>query len=218
MKNPWLEIPLSDYEGHMALPEVGQATLLADIFADLLNRYQPNSVAVLGCAGGNGFERIPTTTRVVAIDLNQSYMDQLAERFCRRIQRLELIVGDVQTDELRFSPVDLVYAGLIFEYVDVEIVLARLSSLVRPGGILGTVVQLEDSSIQKVTPSPFRSLENLSSFMKTVTPSQLRHLAEQHRFREVRSRFENASGGKVLAVQEFSQSIATNPRNEAGLI
>ncbi len=39
--------------------------------------------------------------------------------------------------------------------------------------------------------------------MKTVTPSQLKHSAEQHRFRELRSGFENASGGKVLAVQEF---------------
>ena len=32
MKNPWFEIPLSDYEGHMDSPEVAQATLLADLF------------------------------------------------------------------------------------------------------------------------------------------------------------------------------------------
>ena len=27
--NPWLTIPLADYEAHMALPQVGQAQLLA---------------------------------------------------------------------------------------------------------------------------------------------------------------------------------------------
>jgi hypothetical protein len=30
--NPWLHIPLADYEGHMALPEIGQACMLADQF------------------------------------------------------------------------------------------------------------------------------------------------------------------------------------------
>jgi len=28
--SPWLEIPLADYEGHMALPEIAQARMLAD--------------------------------------------------------------------------------------------------------------------------------------------------------------------------------------------
>jgi len=31
--NPWLTIPLADYEAHMTLPQVGQARLLADLFA-----------------------------------------------------------------------------------------------------------------------------------------------------------------------------------------
>jgi hypothetical protein len=36
MKNPWLDIPLADDEGHMALPYVAQAELLSDIIADAL--------------------------------------------------------------------------------------------------------------------------------------------------------------------------------------
>jgi hypothetical protein len=28
MRKPWLDIPLSEYEGHMALPAVGQAEML----------------------------------------------------------------------------------------------------------------------------------------------------------------------------------------------
>lgn len=29
MTNPWVAIPLADYEGHMASPAVGQAEMLA---------------------------------------------------------------------------------------------------------------------------------------------------------------------------------------------
>ena len=43
--NPWLTIPLADYEAHMALPQVGQAQLLADLFAALVLEYvEPESV------------------------------------------------------------------------------------------------------------------------------------------------------------------------------
>ena len=30
MSNPWLDIPLADYEAHMALPSIGQSRLIAD--------------------------------------------------------------------------------------------------------------------------------------------------------------------------------------------
>ena len=31
MTQPWLQIPLADYEAHMALPDIGQAQMLADL-------------------------------------------------------------------------------------------------------------------------------------------------------------------------------------------
>jgi hypothetical protein len=30
--DPWINIPLGDYEGHMSLPSIGQARMLADEF------------------------------------------------------------------------------------------------------------------------------------------------------------------------------------------
>ncbi len=39
LRDPWLQVPLAEYEGHMALPEVAQAQLLADGFECLLQRY-----------------------------------------------------------------------------------------------------------------------------------------------------------------------------------
>jgi hypothetical protein len=58
MSNPWFDIPLEDYESHMSLPTVGQGQLIARQMEDLVLEHEPASVAVIGCAGGNGFERL----------------------------------------------------------------------------------------------------------------------------------------------------------------
>ena len=67
MKNPWLRIPASDYEAHMALPDVGQAQAIRKLMASALKEYTPASLAVIGCTPGNGLEHVaPTHTgRVV---------------------------------------------------------------------------------------------------------------------------------------------------------
>ena len=74
--NPWLTIPLADYEAHMALPQVGQARLLADLFAAELRVGSPSSVAVLGCAGGNGFEFRVLGARTVTATGGKSFAVQ----------------------------------------------------------------------------------------------------------------------------------------------
>jgi SAM-dependent methyltransferase len=93
-----MHIPLADYEDHMALAEVAQAQVLSGIFAEVLKEHAPRSVAVLGCAGGNGFTEIdPTITpRVVGVDINPDYIAQTRARFQNRIPTLELFVGDIQ--------------------------------------------------------------------------------------------------------------------------
>jgi len=129
MNNPWLNVSLADYEGHMALPGIEQAQLLSDIFADVLARFSPCSVAVVGCAGGNGFDRIPPAIlRVVGVDLNPHFVAETEARFGDRIENLELMVGDIQSHKVRFAPVDLIFLGLILDYVNAESVLNH-----RPG-------------------------------------------------------------------------------------
>ena len=60
--SPWLDIPLADYEGHMALPEIAQARMLADELESAVRQHAPSSVAIIGCSGGNGFVRLIGTT------------------------------------------------------------------------------------------------------------------------------------------------------------
>ncbi len=58
MRNPSLDIPLQDYEGHMSDPSIGQAAMLANQLELLLELRMPSSIAIIGCAGGNGLDRI----------------------------------------------------------------------------------------------------------------------------------------------------------------
>jgi ubiquinone/menaquinone biosynthesis C-methylase UbiE len=109
MKNPWLQIPASDYEAHMALPEVAQAQALSKLMASALVQYTPASLAVIGCTTGNGFEHINTayTHRVVGIDINPAYLEILETRFGERIPGLELVEADVTARGFRIDPVSL---------------------------------------------------------------------------------------------------------------
>lgn len=205
MGNPWLDIPLEEYEGHMALPAIAQAKLLADQFERLMARHLPASVAVIGCAGGNGFDRIDPgrIKRVVAIDVNPAYVGITGARYSRRFSALELLCADVQSESLRFEPVDFMYAALIFEFVDVSLALRSMSRNCRQGTILATVLQLPSPGEQPVSPSPFRSLDALAPAMTLVAPEDLRQLAIAAGFVSLDTESAAAPSGKSFCVQVF---------------
>lgn len=204
MRNPWLDIPLADYEAHMGLPSVGQARLLARIFGETLKEYSPSSVALLGCAGGNGLEHVWETAveRVVCIDINPDYVEATRMRYRNRIRALELFVGDLQVDSFPFRPVDLAFAGLLLEYVDVAAVLPGIHAMLRPGGLLVAVLQMP-GRLPEVTPSPFGSLGSLSTIMNLVDPAGLGALAVEAGFEPLDAKVVKAAGGKRFHVQPF---------------
>jgi hypothetical protein len=76
---PWLKIPAEDYESHMSLPDVAQAQALNSLMASALKVYRPDSIAVMGCTTGNGFEHIDQshTHRVIGVDINTAYLSAL---------------------------------------------------------------------------------------------------------------------------------------------
>jgi hypothetical protein len=175
VSSPWLRIPLAEYEGHMALPSIGQAQMLADRFSSLVTRCKPASVAMIGCAGGNGLDRaaLGSVTRVVAVDINSDYAEKTRLRYAGKISELEVYCADVQSELLRFERVELIYAALIFEYVDVPATLATLRRNCRVNGMLATVLQFPHADEDNVSPSPFASLRLLAPVMKLVSPREL---------------------------------------------
>jgi trans-aconitate methyltransferase len=179
MCTPWQEIPLLDYEAHMSLPSVGQAGMLADQLAQLIERHTPTSVAIIGCAGGNGLERIDSTRveRVVAIDINPEYVAATERRHADQSANLDCRCADVQSETLLFDPVELIYAALIFEYVDIAATFATLKRNLQPGGTVAVILQLPHSDQHAVSASPYRSLDKLVPAMKLVELDELRSYA-----------------------------------------
>jgi hypothetical protein len=205
MRNPWLDIPLAEYEGHMVLPHVAQARLIGDVFEQLLRQHAPDSVAVLGCAGGNGFERIVpgVTSRVVAVDLNAAYADALRSRFTGRFEHLEVMVGDVQRDVLMIQPVALIFAALLLEYVDTDVVLPRMRTWLQDGGVLATMVQLPSETLAEVSPTPYASIQALAPVMRLVPPSQVSAAAARSRLAPIAAYDKATPSGKRFQVQLF---------------
>ena len=146
MSNPWLNIPLADYEGHMRSDEVQQLEALSELFAAALERYQPTSVAVLG-VGGNGLDRIDSriTKRVVGLDFNPNYLDEARKRYGGACN-LSLHRVDLTEEQVELEPVHLVHAALIFEHAGIDRCLENAVSLVDSGGALCVVLQLPSHS------------------------------------------------------------------------
>jgi SAM-dependent methyltransferase len=207
MRSPWLDIPLADYEGHMALPGIGQSDLLATQFSDLLTLWAPASAAVIGCAGGNGFDRVrvAVTQRLVGIDINPHYLRELSYRYAAVIPGLELYVRDIQEPVERIAPVELIYAALVFEYVDPVPALRNLKSICRPEGVLATVLQLPSDGSPPVSESPFDTLKELGPTMRLLSPDTLADCATAAGFALQSSRTIALSSGKKFALQVFKR-------------
>jgi len=175
MNNPWLKISLDDYESHMSLPSIAQAQYLSSFLEKLLNSYNPQSLALIGCAGGNGLEKINPSQiqKVVCVDINSGFIETAKKRFVSVFKNIEFVTADIVSDECRFSPVELIFAGLLFEYVDNSAALNNIIKHLEPNGKLAVILQLPNPDIPEVSPSPFNSLEKLIELFSFVSPDKL---------------------------------------------
>ena len=183
MSNPWLSLPLNDYEGHMQSPEVGQLAVLADLFAEALAICRPRSVAVLGVAGGNGLDRIDSkiTKRVVGIDLNPAYLQVVRKRYSN-LPGLGLHCIDLTEQVRGIEPVNLVHAALLFEHAGVDRCVENALALVVKDGALSVVLQLPAEAAQQVGTSAFPSVQSLKSHFSLIDPVYLRQALQERTF------------------------------------
>jgi len=183
MPNPWLGVPLADYEGHMDSPEVHQLSALSELFAEALVLCRPESVAVLGIAGGNGLHHVDgaITKRVVGLDVNPSYLEAVRSRYAHPC--LELHCVDLAKHRVDLEPVQMVHAALVFEHAGAGLCLANALSLVALGGALSVVLQLPTETGQNVSVSRFPSMQTLKAEFSLVDPLWLRRTLEERAFR-----------------------------------
>jgi ubiquinone/menaquinone biosynthesis C-methylase UbiE len=175
--NPWLDIPATDYEGHMASPPVGQLQLLNQLFARTLAETRPAALAILGCTTGNGFEHLDfsVTRHVLAVDINPDYLRIARARFAS--ERLQFKCADLNAGPFDDRRYDLVHAALVFEYVQPEIVLAHIVRALKPGGLVSVVLQLPNPGLPSVSRTAYTSLEKLSPIFQHYPRVQFSGLA-----------------------------------------
>ena len=120
--NPWLHIPLEDYERHMSHHLVGQSTLLNGLTKKYLDSIKPETVIFLGIAGGNGLEHIDNqiTQNVFGIDINQDYLDSASKRYKQTIPSLQLMNLDLTRHSESICRADLIWAALVLEYTGID--------------------------------------------------------------------------------------------------
>lgn len=171
-KNPWLQIPSDEYEGHMSAPSVMQLQMLDEIFESVLNDFSPRSICVLGSTAGNGFQHMVNREfdRVVGIDINPGFVGECRNWFVEDVKNLQLICADLNELELINPEFDLIHAALIFEYIDVDALLIKISRWLKPNGILSVVLQMPCKDSALVSESPFQSVKILLPIIKLIEP------------------------------------------------
>lgn len=180
-KNPWLVISAGDYEGHMSSPNVGQLAFLSESFKSVLAERRPKSILVVGCTTGNGLEHVDfnITERVAAVDINESYLAVLRERFAAHSDRIETICSDINSCRFYPESFDLIHCALVFEYIDVEETLTNVENWLTPEGCMSTIIQLEDARLDAVSETPYVSLKLLANTMKLIEPREFDSKADE---------------------------------------
>jgi hypothetical protein len=205
MLNPWLAVPLSDYEQHMSSAEVRQLSALSDLFAEAVRHCRPESVAILGVAGGNGLDHIDSshTRRVVGLDLNPLYLEAVRQRYSH-LPGLELRCINLSEQLVDLAPVQLVHAALIFEHAGVDCCLENAVSMVAPRGTFSVVIQLPAETGEAEVASRLPSIRKLKHRFSLVSPAWLRESLEGRGFRLTRQTIRNLPGGKCFWMGIYS--------------
>lgn len=200
----------------MSLPEVAQAQAINKLFASALKEYAPESLAVVGCTTGNGFEHIDTlkTRRVVGIDINPEYLAILKNRFAAKIPGLEVVESDISETSFRIEPVSMVFAALVFEYLNVWHALQNIERCMAAGATLVAILQLPCVESAPVTATQYKSLELLAPIMRLVSPDEFSDITADIGLRVLRKDKVSLKSGKAFFVGYYRKD--TEPSGSVG--
>jgi SAM-dependent methyltransferase len=208
-EDPWLTIPLSDYEGHMEA--VGQSAVLRRAFADAYEAIRPRRLAVLGCTSGADFDAIDpaVTEHAVGVDINPDYLKAAETRTAGLRARIEYLRGDVLNVSLPMASFDLVHAALLLEYVDPRSVFRRTRDWLRPSGHFSIVTQEPVAGLAAVSSSRYTSLQALASRLSPRSSDELLSEASLAGMVLASKRATELPNGKVLLHSVFTAARTT---------
>nr|WP_314866075.1 hypothetical protein [uncultured Flavobacterium sp.] len=187
MENVWNKIPLKDYEFHMQHNSVGQLHLLNDLTKKYLEKIHPKTVLFLGIAGGNGLEHINnnSTTNVFGIDINQNYLDETKKRFNNKISNLTLLNLDISSSNtIQLTKANLVWAALIFEYVEIDKCFEFITNNIQYKGYLVVTIQV-NNGVNSVSQTGVETIKSVGEIFQLIEPKDLLSFAEKFGFVEI---------------------------------
>ena len=214
--NPWLRIPVADYESHMEA--VGQTAALRQLFTSVYRSTEPRRLLVLGCTTGADFDGIdPAVTDVASgVDINRRYLEVAEARLTAIGRQVHLVCGDVLEVELPDAPFDLIHAALLLEYVDPVALFRRVRGWLAPSGRLSVVIQEPVPGTPAVSTTRYESLRTLSGTMELRSAPEVASLGSREGFVcESRLALE-LPGGKVLTLMLFRTASAARSAAAAG--
>lgn len=122
MKNPWEEIPLTDYENHMKLDSVMQLQAMNEMMKGQFDAYPVSNAMILGIAGGNGLEHVSKDKfeKVYGVDINSSYLKEVIHRYPDLDGILECLCINLIDEADKLPKADMIIANLLIEYIGYE--------------------------------------------------------------------------------------------------
>jgi len=172
--NPWMEIPLADYEQHMSHESVGQLSLLNSLTKKYLAKLKPATCLFMGIAGGNGLEHIDNSIskKVIGVDINQEYLDASFKRYHHKIESLQLLNLDITKDSKRICSADFIWAALVLEYAGIDKCLEFSNNNILKGGHFVVTVQ-SNNNLQSVSPTGVESVKKAGIIFGKVDPEEM---------------------------------------------
>nr|WP_315165864.1 class I SAM-dependent methyltransferase [uncultured Flavobacterium sp.] len=172
--NPWIEIPLEDYEDHMSHSLVGQLEVLNSLTKKYLNSIEPEVCLFLGISGGNGLEHIDNTItkEVIGIDINQDYLNATRKRYEDKILSLKLVEFDISKSSEVFCNADFVWAALVLEYTGVEKSLEFAIKNLEADGHFIVSIQ-SNNGVQSVSQTGIESVKKVGDIFQLINPEML---------------------------------------------
>jgi hypothetical protein len=206
--NPWLHIPLEDYERHMSHHLVAQSTLLNALTKKYLDEIKPETVIFLGIAGGNGLEHIDNkiTQSVYGIDINQDYLDTAYKRYKHRIPSLQLLNLDITQHSESIYKTVFIWAALILEYTGIDNALAFCINNIRKAGDLVISIQ-SNNNIPSVSQTGIESIKKAGEIFSIVDPEELLSKAGEAGYKLIRKEENMLPNGKSIITYHFVSVI-----------
>lgn len=145
------------------------------------------------------------TRRVTAIDINPEYLEILRQRCEGCVPGLEIVEADLETCTLENQAYSLIFAGIVFEYLEPRILLPRIANWLRLGGVMVSILQLPAKHLKRVSETPYTSLKNLNSIMKLISPQEFKSRANDAGLQEIDAKTVTLESGKSFYIGTYAR-------------